>query len=76
MLKADGFNKAIMGMASIWRDGSKVDVLVYDGNKMAAMLKKDGMTYDEAVEFIEFNVEGAYVGIETPVVVWPYLNEE
>jgi hypothetical protein len=76
MLKADGFDKAIMGMASIWRDNSKVDVLVYDGNKMAKSLKKDGMTYDEAVEFIEFNVEGAYVGIETPVIVWPYLNEE
>ncbi len=76
MLKADGFDKAIMGMASIWSDGSKVDVLVYDGNKMVKSLKKDGMTYDEAVEFIEFNVEGAYVGIETPVIVWPYLNEE
>ena len=76
MLKADGFDEAIMGMASIWRDGSKVDVLVYDGNKMAAMLKKDGMTYDEAVEFIEFNVEGAYVGVETPIVMWPYFSEE
>lgn len=76
MLKADNFDKAIMGMASIWRDGSKVDVLVYDGNKMVAMLKKDGMTYDEAVEFVEFNVEGAYVGVETPVVVWPYFYEE
>lgn len=76
MLKADGFDEAIMGMASIWRDGSKVDVLVYDGNKMAAMLKKDGMAYDEAVEFIEFNVEGAYVGVETPIVMWPYFNEE
>ena len=76
MLKADGFDEAIMGMARIWRDGSKVDVLVYDGNKMATMLKKDGMTYDEAVEFIEFNVEGAYVGVETPIVMWPYFSEE
>jgi hypothetical protein len=76
MLKANGFDEAIMGMANIWRDGSKVDVLVYDGNKMVKSLKKDGMTYEEAVEFIEFNVEGAYVGIETPVVVWPYFNEE
>jgi len=76
MLKANNFDKAIIGMANIWRDGSKVDVLVYDGNKMAAMLGKDGMTYQDAIDFIEFNVEGAYVGIETPIVVWPYLNEE
>lgn len=45
MLKANGFDKAVVGMATIWRDGSKVDVLVYDGNKMVAMLKKDGMVY-------------------------------
>ena len=53
MLKADGFDKAIIGMATIWRDGSKVDVLVYSGNKMASELKKDGMTYEQAVDFIE-----------------------
>lgn len=76
MLKADGFDEAIIGMASIWRDGSKVDVLVYDGNKMATMLRKDGMVYQDAVEFIEFNVEGSYVGVETPIVMWPYFNEE
>ena len=76
MLKADGFDEAIIGMASIWRDGSKVDVLVYDGSKMATMLRKDGMVYQDAVDFIEFNVEGSYVGVETPIVMWPYFNEE
>jgi hypothetical protein len=76
MLKANGFDKAVAGMATIWRDGSKVDVLVYDGNKMVAMLKKDGMVYQDAVDFIEFNVEGAYVGVETPIVMWPYIDEE
>lgn len=76
MLKADGFDKAIIGMASIWRDGSKVDVLVYDGNKMATKLGKEGMPYGDAVDFIEFNVEGAYVGSETPIVMWPYFDEE
>jgi hypothetical protein len=76
MLKANGFDKAVAGMATIWRDGSKVDVLVYDGNKMVAMLKKDGMVYQDAVDFIEFNVEGAYVGVATPIVMWPYVDEE
>ena len=76
MLKANGFDKAVAGMATIWRDGSKVDVLVYDGNKMVAMLKKDGMVYQDAVDFIEVNVEGAYAGLETPIVMWPYIDEE
>jgi hypothetical protein len=40
-------------------------------------MKRDGMEADEAREYIEFNVEGAYVGDETPVYVWTedYLPE-
>jgi hypothetical protein len=29
------------------------------------------MTQEEAFEFVEFNIEGAYVGEETPIIVWP-----
>ena len=28
------------------------------------------MEPDEAREYIEYNVEGAYVGVETPIYVW------
>jgi hypothetical protein len=28
------------------------------------------MTSEDAREFIEFNIEGAYVGEDTPVLVW------
>jgi hypothetical protein len=76
MLKANGFDGAVAGMATIWRDGIRVDVLVYDGNKMVESLKKDGMVYDDAIGYIEHNVEGAYVGRQTPIVMWPYLDEE
>jgi hypothetical protein len=31
---------------------------------------RDGMDYDEAYEFFEFNTLGAYVGEQTPVFVW------
>ena len=34
-------------------------------------MKRDGMLHEEAREFIEFNIEGGYLGIETPVLVWP-----
>jgi hypothetical protein len=29
------------------------------------------MDPEDAREFIEFNIEGAYVGEHTPVLVWP-----
>jgi hypothetical protein len=34
-------------------------------------MMKDGMTAEEAREYIEYNIESAYMGGGTPVVVWP-----
>ena len=79
MLKADGFDEAIIGQACVWRDMGMHNVLVYDAEKMRSILmKRDGMDAEEAREYIEFNVEGAYVGVETPVYVWTedYLPNE
>ena len=71
MIKYDGYDEAIIGPASIWRDNTTVSVLVYDAEKIRTILmKRDGMEMDEAREFIEFNIEGGYLGIETPVLVW------
>lgn len=72
MKKYDGFDEAILGPASIWRSNTMVGVLVYDAELMRKILmNRDGMSADEAREFIEFNIEGAYIGEDTPVLVWP-----
>jgi hypothetical protein len=34
------------------------------------------MKYEEAIEYIEFNIEGAYVGEQTPVIIWRDLDDE
>ena len=71
MLKIDGHDDAILGPACIWRGSSRVDVLVYDAEKIRDLLmKRDGMTMEEAREYIEFNIEGAYMGPHTAIVVW------
>ena len=70
MLKIDGHDDAILGPACIWRGSSRVDVLVYDAELIRENLMRDGKTSEEAREFIEFNIEGAYVGEDTPVLVW------
>jgi hypothetical protein len=70
MLKIDGHDDAILGPACIWRGSSRVDVLVYDAELIRESLMRDGMTSEDAREFIEFNIEGAYVGEDTPVLVW------
>jgi hypothetical protein len=71
VIKYDGYDEAIIGPACIWRDNTHVYVLVYDAEKIREVLMRDGMDAEEAREFIEFNIEGGYLGIETPVLVWP-----
>ena len=71
MLKIDDHDNAVIGEATIWRDRGRVEVLVYDGGQLLDNLVHDGMTPDEALEYIEYNIEGAYVGRSTPVIVWP-----
>ena len=71
MIKYDGYDEAILGPAYIWRERQQVQVLVYDAEKIREILMRDGMDADEAREFIEFNIEGGYLGIDTPVLVWP-----
>jgi|TARA_R110001632_G_scaffold172306_1_gene291620 hypothetical protein len=64
MLKADGFDAAIIGVGQ--RCGSP-DFLVYDYDKCVAVLILQGMSDTEALEYMEFNVVGAYMGDQTPV---------
>lgn len=65
-LVADGFDEAIIGMARQFNQ----TLVVYDEDKcLSILMERDGMTEEEAEEFFEFNVVGAYVGEGTPVFV-------
>ena len=70
MLKADGFDGAIIGTTTLWNAADN-DVLVYSVEACIDFLReRDGMDYEEAVEFFEFNVAGAYMGKQTPIFVY------
>ena len=60
-LTADGFDDALIGCTY----GANV-VAVYDIDKMIEALIEEGLDWDEAAEFLDFNVVGAYVGEKTP----------
>ena len=46
-------------------------MLVYSADAMIEILRlNDGMSEEEALEYFEFNIEGAYIGIDTPVLVF------
>ena len=67
LLLADGFDAALIGTGE--RCGQPT-IAVYDREKCIEVLeKRDGMTQEEANEFFEFNVVGAWVGEQTPIFV-------
>lgn len=64
-LLADGFEDAIVGVAQQF---TKDPLVVYDRAKCLEILQaRDGMEYDEASEFFDFNVQGAWMGESTPL---------
>ena len=63
-LTADGFDDALVGCTY----GANV-VAVYDINKMIEILMEEGTNYDDAVDFLDYNVVGAYLGEKTPLYI-------
>lgn len=72
-LLADGFDGAFVGLA----DGGGCYRAVYDAFRCIDILqKRDGMDYDEAEEFFQFNVLGANVGEGTPIYIHTWSRRE
>lgn len=63
---ADGFHEAIIGFDEL---GGRV---IYSIEKVLDILMDEqGMNFDEAWEYFEYNMRGAYVGAKTPVWSMP-----
>ena len=67
LLFADGFDEAIVGMAERINLGP---VVAYDVDKMLEiMVERDKMTYEEAMEYFDYNILGSWMGENTPVYI-------
>jgi hypothetical protein len=60
LLRADGFDEAVIGL-----DDSSMR-LIYSKNKCIEILCRE-MSEEDANEYFEFNVKGAYMGEKTPI---------
>ena len=68
-LLMDGFDEAFLGFSTRINEPM---LAVYSWEKMVSILvDRDEMDIEEAYEYIEFNVLGAWVGEQTPIVVMP-----
>ena len=70
MKKIIGYNDSVIGPAMIWHNNEQVAVLVYDAESIRNRLVAEGMSREEAREYIESNIENAYMGPDTPLLVW------
>ena len=73
VLCADGFDDAILGIGQRFTQ----IFVVYDYAKViATLMTRDGMSHEDAVEFYEFNIVGAWVGEGTPCFLTTRLEGE
>ena len=63
----DGFDDAIIGIAERINLGP---VVAYSVEKIIdIMITRDGMTYEDAYEYFDYNIRGAWVGENTPIFI-------
>jgi hypothetical protein len=71
MVTIDDQSSAIIGACFCWDGQSRVERFVYSGEKLIEnFIENDGMSEEEALEWVEYNIEGAYWGPTTPIIVW------
>jgi hypothetical protein len=63
LMRMDGFDDAILGVVE--RIG--LQTVCYDLNKVIEILMKQGMEEQDAWDWYQFNMVGAWVGEATPV---------
>jgi len=67
VLLADGFEDAFVGMTEIF---NRPPLATYDRDKcIEILMERDGMSHDDAIDFFNYNVTGAWVGESTPAFV-------
>jgi len=65
LIVIDGCDDAIVGIAE--------DCVVYDYHKLVDVFMKQGMTEDDAIEWIEYNIYGS---IPNVIIMYPANREE
>jgi len=60
----DGHDDALAGYDTQGRAIYFIDHII------GTLMERDGMSREEAIEFFDFNIAGAYVGEYTPIYMW------
>lgn len=68
----DGFNDAIIGIVEEFGNGPRI---LYSRDKILEILQnRDEMSFQDAIDFYDFNILGMYAGEQNPVILYQTLN--
>ena len=71
-LLIDGFDEAFLGFSQ--RINQPI-LAVYSYDRLVKVcMDRDGMEWEEAVEYVDYNIVGAWVGEQTPIIVMPLAD--
>jgi len=73
ILQIDGYDQAIIGVGE--RCGQP-PVLVYDVDKLMKILREDMPDDDDAQEWFDFNIAGAWLGDKTPILLTRWTGHD
>ena len=62
----NGLESALIGYGTQW---SRKPVAVYSESKILEALQEQGMDYEEAVEWFDFNIRCLWCGEQTPLIL-------
>jgi|DEB0MinimDraft_3_1074331.scaffolds.fasta_scaffold128169_2 hypothetical protein len=68
VIRWDGFDDAIAG--TITPFGGQETLCYRYRNMVDILVSRDGMTEEEAEEYVEYNILGAWVGETTPLILF------
>jgi hypothetical protein len=62
----DGLDDALIGIGSQY---TNPPTAIYSHTKIIETLIKQGMTPEEAIEYTDYNIIGAWIGEQTPTII-------
>ena len=64
------FKGALIGWAYPWdSSGNRPLRLIYSASKCLDIMVDEGMSHEEALEWLSINTEGGYLGVDTPIIM-------
>jgi hypothetical protein len=77
VIRFHGFDACIVGHTDCWDGNQRVTRYIYSADKiLGTLMAESGMSYEEALEYFDYNIAGLYAGESTPIILYRHDPEE